>query len=476
MAGSTGWSAQKNGIIPKTAADPPPMPQTSATTDILSLPPELHDHIFAFLSLDKAGRRHICRAFLPFTRRNLFRTVNLSSARSISRLHHLLFPATLKSAARLARSTKDDKDLGLMVETLRCTRIDYVECPHDDEAEVTVATRKILSLVQACTEMTLSGSGLLRVLLPSKRGVVSLPHLKTVRLVELDSEFDDLFSMSRLSRLNRFRSLRHLEMQIDLDWEDEVDIAKPVKARPLLTSPCPTERLTELNVSFVDWFEIDDEDSFLPIDAYLARFTNLQHLILGHDTFSSSCELFPILSAHLHALRSLELIEECDLVASKLIEYVAAKGGGTSRALERVKVDAFYARADLIPSNVPNNPEVRAGTFKISDRWHLPAWTNKFTLADAKELLAVGQKVGVKIEGRLLQAIEVEALREREEKYLEDRREEVLYSLRALFGVEDEDGSLRETEERWAAAEQAWEDHQDEVLYGVRGLYGEEDA
>ncbi|PRQ75112.1 hypothetical protein AAT19DRAFT_14134 [Rhodotorula toruloides] len=519
MAGSVDEAAQERGTVFDITAEPPTMPPPAATTTILSLPPELHEHIFSFLSLDKAGKRHICRAFLPFTRRNLFRTANLSSARSINRFHHLLSPARPKSAARLANSTQDDKDLGLMVKTLGCTRIDYVECPHDDDAELTVAMRKILSLVRECTEMTLSGSGLLRVLLPSKRGGASLPHLTTLRLVELDSEYDDLFNMSRLSRLNRFRSLRHLDMHIDLDFEDEIDVAKPVKARPLvyitslhldagpsLDTPaarnfishlsnlerlhleledlvdlgsflqaCPTQRLTELNISFVDWFDIDDEDSFSPIDADLARFTNLQHLILGRDTFSRSCELFPILAAHLHALRSLEFIEECDLVASKLIAYVAAKGGGTSRALERVKVDAFYARADPIPSEVPNNPDVRAGTFKFSERWHLPAWTSDFTLADAKELVAVGQEVGVKIEGRLLQAIEVEALREREEDYLQERREEVLYSLRALFEVEDEDGSLKEAEERWAAAEREWEDQQDEVLYGVRGLYGEDD-
>ncbi|KAJ8294578.1 hypothetical protein BJY59DRAFT_326675 [Rhodotorula toruloides] len=520
MVRVAGNAVQKCETVLDNTAEPPAMTQPAATTNILSLPPELHEHIFSFLALDKAGKRHICRAFLPFTRRNLFRTVNLAPGRAIDRFHHLLSPPKPKNALRLANSTKDDKALGLMVRTLKCTQqLEYVECPQDDDSGRTVAMREILSLVRNCTEMTLSGSGLLRVLLPSKRGGVFLPHLTTLRLVELDSEFDDLFNMSRLSRLNRFRSLHRLELHIESDWEDEVDIAKPVKARPLryitslhldagpsLNSPaarnfishlpnlerlrleledlvdlgsflqaCPTEHLTELQVYFVDWFDIDGDDSFSPIDADLARFANLQHLALGRDTLSRSCELFPILAAHLHNLRALELGEDCELVAAKLIAYVAARGGGVSPALERVKVDAFDARASPIPSEMPHKPEVRAGTFKISEWWHLPTWTNDFTLADAKELVAVGQKVGVKIEGRLLQAIEVEALREREEEYLQERREEVLYSLRALFEVEDEDGSLKEAEERWAAAEREWEDQQDEVLYGVRGLYGEED-
>ncbi|BGP31244.1 hypothetical protein JCM10296v2_003008 [Rhodotorula toruloides] len=495
------------------------MPPPAATTTILSLPPELHEHIFSFLALDKAGKRHICRAFLPFTRRNLLGTVNLISSRSIGRFHHLLSPPKAKNAARLANTTKGDKDLGLMVKNFYSRGVGYVERPHDDDEGHTIAVRKILSLVRECEVIQLEGSGLVRVLLPSKHGSLSFPKLHTLRLLELDADHDKLFNMSRLSRLNRFRSLRQLEMQIDFDWEDDVDLSKPSKARPLshitnlslvagrsLGTPaarnfiehfphlqrldlhlqdladlglflqaCPTEHLTHLKVSFVHRFDIHEEDSFVPVDADLARFTNLQHLALGYDIFSRLCELFPILAAHVHHLRSIEFSEECDLVASKLIAYVAAKGGGASRALERVKVDAFYARADPIPSEVPNNPDVRAGTFKFSERWHLPAWTDDFTLADAKELVAVGQKVGVKIEGRLLQAIEVESLREREEVYLQERREEVLYSLRALFEVEDEDGSLKEAEARWAAAEREWEDQQDEVLYGVRGLYGEED-
>lgn len=434
-------------------------------------------------------------------------------------MHHLLAPSKPKNIARLANSTKGDKDLGLMIQNLDCSRVDYVENPYEDGAGETVAIRQILSLVRHCTEVTLEGSGLLRLLLPSKRSL-SLPHLETLRLVDLDSEFDPLFNMSRLCRLNRFRSLRHLTIDLSYEWQDETDFANPSKGRPLthittlslaagpcLGSPavcnfishlpnlerltlelqdvvevgtflqaCPHAHLTELGVEFVDWFDIDEEeDEYVPLDADLARFTSLQHLTLGRDTFSRTCELFPILAEHVHDLRALELLGDCELVASKLIAFVAARGGGPSRALERVKVDTFYARATLIPSEVPGHPEVRSGTFKLSERWNLPAWTPEFTFADAKELVAVAEKVGVAIEGRLLEAIKVETLRPREEAYLEQRRDEVLYSLRALFEVEDEDGSLREAEARWAAAEREWDDQQDDVLCAMRSLIEEED-
>ncbi|GJN89677.1 hypothetical protein Rhopal_002664-T1 [Rhodotorula paludigena] len=473
----------------------PSAPKPPPATTFSSLPPELLGQIWSHLEHDSAGKRHVCRSLVPFVRRNAFRAVQLTSWRLIRRFDAVLHPVTPKGIRRLRRTTKDDRPLHELVHELSIWPIEFVAdyCEHDDETQ---AARRILASCSRVRELTLSGSGLIRVLLPSHRGQIRLPLLEKLTLDELDGEYVSLWDAACFSRLCRFPALRTLEVLIEWEWDEEDSdyLATPKRAGRVsqiehlslyagdsLATPaaanfisrftqlrslcltlrgladlgsflqaCPTT-LERLSIAIDDdWNDnIDDPDEHLQLDADLARFSRLTHLSLGERTFSPSSELLPILAAHVPALEELAFGPGThSLVAAKLAAYLAPPPG-TPRALRRppgalrrVVLDSFDARVGIVPSEQGLEMEldgVAVESFRIRDHWALAPWTLAFSLADARELVRVADAVGVALEGTLREAIQVEDLREREEKYLQERRDDVLLVLRSLFG-DDEDG------------------------------------
>ncbi|GAA6054154.1 hypothetical protein JCM3770_003222 [Rhodotorula araucariae] len=432
------------------------------------LPPELVGAIWSFLGTDTARRRHLCKTAVPYVRcANLGRTY-IHSPEQLFAFDRLLKP--------LANAPLDAQHLGHYVEELFCPEIEYSRHKPSEIA----ATRRILERCDKITSLCGNNSGLLRVLLPAKRGTLRFPYLERLLIDDLDGTFSPLFDMERFAHLRRFPSLRAVALHVSWEWDEDLEsVARPLKvpdilhveslaltAADVLSAPgtanfvahfarlkclvltvrgavelgsflqaCPTS-IRDLTVQLPeDW---DDDDPVpLNIDADLARFVNLTHLTLGALTYAPTCELFPILAAHLTHLSTLTLLDNTPLVANKLLPFVRARGGPL-HSLQRVVIQSFWVHAHPVPSAVPERTDVRDGTFSFSRLWTLARWTRAFTYAHARELLVLAKIAGVKVEGMILEAVAVEELRVREEAYLQERRDDVLYSLRGLFG----DGQL----------------------------------
>ncbi|GAA5897145.1 hypothetical protein JCM6882_001803 [Rhodosporidiobolus microsporus] len=454
--------------------------------NLLDLPPELVAQIFAFVGPDDlAAKRPICRALLPLTRRALFRKVSLRTTSRLGRFHRLLHPTNARQSRGLRRTVKDDRPLGLNVREMHLPMVDYDsddENDHDDLKDCK-SVRRILASTFEVEMLTLEGSALLKLALPSKRSAFRFPNLRTLRVLDLDSNHSLLYDMNRFGRLRFWHALRTVEVALDPDLEDADDVAPPRRARALthikhlsltagvslstasaanfvshftalrsltLTLVDLTElslaleaaptTLTSLTIVFdigVDW-ELGEDG--IVLDPLIARFVNLTSLHLGERTFSSA--LFRVLSESLPRLSTLHLEcgEHVDLAASSLLEYLRAGGlshlqtRGRSRGpLTQLTLDAFLTCIDLIPSEHPDRANVADGTFRIDAWWILPNWTISFSLEDAREVVRVAGETGVRLEGTLLEAIEAEELKVREEKYLQDRADDILLSLADLF-------------------------------------------
>ncbi|BGP15162.1 hypothetical protein JCM10213_008698 [Rhodosporidiobolus nylandii] len=450
------------------------------SAQLLSLPPELLAQIFDKLRDAIAGKRPICRALLPLTRRNLFRRVVLHSHRRLFTLLRLFHPSDLRSLRSLRASLAGDVDLGMHVRELH---LPVIELEQDEGAdrEDLVAAKRILSSVTDIEVLEVKSSAILRVLLP-KKGGFRFSRLSSLSFELLDAKNARLYDMSYFGRLRRFPALKTLS--IDISQPDEAEarylaVPSQVKSLPhikdlevsaglslssnsaagwvshflhldaltltlhdlaelsLFLTAAPTT-LTSLSIHFDLDIEWEPGEPGILVDGHIARFTRLKKLSLGEKTFSSA--LFPILAQSLPSLSHLALScgEWVEVEASKILDFLSSVSSRSTkrRPLSHFKLDAFYACVDLLPSKNPTRPSVEDGTFRIEDWWSLPSWTREFTYKQAGEIVRAAEAAGIAFSGSLLEAIEVEELRVQEEKYLLERRDDVLLSLAALFESE----------------------------------------
>ncbi|GAA6031201.1 hypothetical protein JCM8097_004058 [Rhodosporidiobolus ruineniae] len=448
---------------------------------LLDLPPELLAHVFGLIdSYDEAGKRPICRALLPFTRRNLLDRVYLNSPFRLVIFSDLIAPRSKREVRSLKASLGGDVPLGRLVRELHVCAVEFDEDDEDDEEESkrgdsqVQSVRRIFSAVKHVEDLWLDGSALVKILFPSRR-LWLFPKLRHLVLLDVDSEYADVYDMGILNRLRRFKGLKKLTYAI----EQNSEVASPAALRrfsslehieelelgvglSLSTKQAAnfvshfsglkrlritmtdlavlslffqnvSTTLTSLHVAFNYGLEMGADDTGVVIDPHLSRFVHLEHLSLGTKTFS--LRLFRTLLAASLPLKSLTLDcrDEPDFDASFLLAFVAARGG-PARSLRSIALDAFYAEAGRRPSHHPDREDVSAGSFDFDGYWSLPSWTRAFSYDDAKELVRVAEAGVVKLEGSILEAIEVHELMLEEEKYLEGRKDDVLEAIRGLFG------------------------------------------
>ncbi|GAA6031198.1 hypothetical protein JCM8097_004056 [Rhodosporidiobolus ruineniae] len=465
---------------------------------LLDLPPELLALVFSFVGLyDKAGKRPVCRALLPYTRRNLLERVTVYSPPRLDRLSRLLRPRHKSEVDSLDASLHGDVPLGLHVRELDLPRIPSPrkrrhvivddsdeEEEEEEEEERSIeaelkAIRRILSAVKHVEILQIAGSATLEILFPSKR-TWAFPRLHSLRLLSVDSEYVKAYDMSVLGRLRRFPALKSLEYRVRHHWENpDLELVSLVPVRAVLPLPkietlelsagvslsmpqaanfvshfsslqnlnlslhdlaeltsffasLPVT-LTSLTVAFDCALEIGPDDPGIVINPHLTRLVRLESLILGIRTWSSG--LFRVLSTSLPRLEvlSLECGEDPDLDASRLIRYLSSCGGYV-RNLRHLSLDAFSTYVDFVPSEGLDDFVSNSGVYDLEASWTLPGWTRTFSYEHAKEIVAVAEARGVRLDGSMLEAIEVHEMRDREERFLQEKRDEVLEAVRGLFG------------------------------------------
>ncbi|GAA5894348.1 hypothetical protein JCM8208_006208 [Rhodotorula glutinis] len=439
------------------------------------LPVELVRHIWSFLKHDPAGKRHLFAALVPVVRRHLFETTCIQSRKRLQQ-----FSALVERRGPFLSWPVGIHSVGTCVRRLTLPRVDVFKgCDQDATKKALVSVRRILQYCGEVEQLTCGNLGPMRVLLSLQAApFLHLPKLKELFLISVEAERGTPLSQGHFVRLRRFPALRHLT--IDFEWDGEgseafgaLDTSRPratglspvtklsLYAGECLATPSAAlfvadfAQLTHLELNIRDHVDLGpllqacpititaltihlaeelegEEIGALHVEADLARFVRLEELTLGAQMYSPTCELFPILSSHLPRLRVLTLELGTHLVADKLLKYVRARGG-PSRRLEKVVLDSVEADFDPLPSLHPDRPDVVSGTFRFSRNWTLPEWTASFGLADAHELIAAAAKVGVELEGETVRAAEYDAVRAREEAYLQTRRDDILYSLRGLF-------------------------------------------
>ena len=201
------------------------------SANLLSLPPELHYEIFEHLQNRKAGKRPICRAFWPMTRRNLFRSVRLSTPERLQRFANLIQPmhrtysdpSLLQEVSRTARLIKV---LAISVRPPKSRVRTSAVSDASDNAEVSVTphvapntddlsasshVRAILSQATHVRRLTMSGPRALEFLVPAKSGW--LHGLEQLELKIRGGQAQH-WNAECLSRLRHFRRLKELYLDL----------------------------------------------------------------------------------------------------------------------------------------------------------------------------------------------------------------------------------------------------------------------
>ncbi|KPV77535.1 uncharacterized protein RHOBADRAFT_41529 [Rhodotorula graminis WP1] len=440
------------------------------------LPIELVRRIWSFLARDRAGKRHLCTAVVPDVRRHNFRSTFISSA---ERLH--TFASLVSRPDPLSWWFVGIKGVAESVRDLELYHIGVPSRTKDAVASerIFASMALILRRCRGLERLFCHGPSAMPVLLSSLPAPpLDLLKLKEISLYEFGTYSETSPSYGHFARLRRFPALR--DLVIDCMWHEGEAFGAVQTYRPPVTGPSPVTnlslsageslttpaaavfiadfaQLTRLEITLrggvdlgsllqacpvalkvltihycEELLEGEEEVDPVNVEADLARFVHLRELTLGKGTFSPTCELFPILSSHEARLRTLTLEPGTTLVADKLRNFVFARGG-PSRQLEYLVLDSVSFYSYPRPSLFPNRRDVIDGTFRFERRWILPQWTRRFGLGDARAVMAAANRVGVRLEGTVVEAVEYDAVRASEEAYLQTRRDESLYSLRTLF-------------------------------------------
>ncbi|GAA5823486.1 hypothetical protein JCM11251_000651 [Rhodosporidiobolus azoricus] len=439
--------------------------------NLLDLPPELIAQIWSHLPIyGRAAKRPLCRTLLPFTRRALFRNVYIPRRR-LQTFSQLLRPTNSRQVKALRSTLDGDRPLGLNIRELFLTAVRY-EPDEEDSNPDCKAVRRVLSSASNVERLTIEGSGLLKLLLPPE-GAFRLTKVRSLHLESLDAKRIHLYDMQCLGQLKFWPGLRKLSMHVERWGEEqlaEADVAHPHRDSPLprihtlelsagvslstpsasnfiahftglttlsleLSIPAPLSSFLEaasLSLTSLSIYLDIDEDTAeqgIVLDPLLGRFANLTTLHLGERTYSS--HLFRLICHSLPRMSTLDLAcgRHVQIDASRLQAYLRCR----PRSLESLTLDAFDAKPGLIPSKTPHDPRIASGVCRLEQSWVFPLWTTTFSFEDAKEIVRLADEAGIELRGSLLYAIEVEELKVRENKYLQDRADDILLSLAALF-------------------------------------------
>ncbi|GAA5869985.1 hypothetical protein JCM8547_001433 [Rhodosporidiobolus lusitaniae] len=413
-------------------------PPAHKPTSLLSLPPELIGLIWSHLKHSQSGMRPICRSLLPFTRRALFDCVYIDVQYRLLEFVGILRPRTSTRIRALRISTHDDLPLGSHIRSL--------SLPSPDGPEEEQAVKTILISARKVEDLTLSGDTAARILLPWTVGSFHYSNLKELSLDDFDSDkpydmdfFERLpaqedqdahplfagFSLSTLAAANFVPPFPNLTA-LSLTFQDLCELDNLLTAAPSTLRRLEIELIEEVAVELEPGERVD-------VSAQLSRFTGLKELTLGRNTWPAG--LFNIPHKHLTGLTCLSLeYEDPPLVgAPTLINLLRCR---FLPNLSRLPLDVFFSYATYRPSKHPDDPAIANGTFNFEKWWALPQWTREFSYGDAKEILRVAKDVGVKAGGSFKEAIRVEELKQKEERYLRDRADGVLLAVAGLFEEE----------------------------------------
>ena len=256
-------------------------------TNLLSLPPELHYEIFKHLEHEKAGKRPICRALWPMSRRNLFRNVRLLTPERLQRFAGLLRPVhrTYRDPSLL----REVRQTGRLVKVLVISAQSYKSPPqistvsseyptangsytsivrsHRKVSAASSHIRTILSQATHVKSLTLHGPRALEYLAPAKSGFGWLRELEQLSLENLDGPAQH-WTAECLSRLRRFPQLKELH----LDLPHLRDGASPPTALETTLQPVPQVLHLSLQIT----------DLVVPVDfaRCAALFSGLEELMV----------------------------------------------------------------------------------------------------------------------------------------------------------------------------------------------------
>ena len=210
---------------------PPRRPRTS----LLTLPPELHNEIFKHLRTYRAGKRPICRALWPMTRRNLFRAVRIWTPERPQRFASLMRPMhrTYRDPSLLRELWQSGRLIKVLDIKVQPPRRRWRTPPDASDSDDSTADgsvtpdvmpdiadstassqiRAVLTQATRVRRLTMSGPQALEYLLPAKSGFAWLRELEQLTLKIFGGSVQ-LWSAEGLSRLRRFPRLKELYLDL----------------------------------------------------------------------------------------------------------------------------------------------------------------------------------------------------------------------------------------------------------------------
>jgi hypothetical protein len=430
-----------------------------------TLPNELLDSIFDIAhSLDHPLTGPPSRRFLPSFNRTLYREILVENYTNFERLCDTakLNPAVLSNVKRLDVTIEmidpDETEFGEWKEKIW-------ETDHTDN-DILHLFRQLIEL----EELELVGTNRIAhtILLSNYSVQPPLPIFSTLKALDVTSTFDDGItptfdrSLLREANLSRFTQLSKLSWDIRTGrgnfGYNEISNSDPVLLPPQLeelsltgdmlystwTWPylVPPENLTSLalndtadlsnlstallavvrhpeKIRHLELWLTNDDAVLGPAEPEpvedLSRFRNLETLVLQGPFVPATRQFYLMLSQL--PLRRLSFKIDTEVSTSELIDLITTSSSSlatdSTRTLKRITLD----NVDSVKGeDLPRDQGVEAvrDADLIGLGWNLANWSELFTIPGLKELIEVGRREGVIIDGYSVQSLEVEAAWEEE--------------------------------------------------------------
>ncbi|GAA6041062.1 hypothetical protein JCM8097_004697 [Rhodosporidiobolus ruineniae] len=356
--------------------------------DYLSeLPVEVLTDIFELAYVDRTPIGPLSRALLPFDRVSGFERVKVDGPNQLVRLAKALEGGGIGQWVKRLEVQHADKDqrLALSVRQFKAFFAALSSLTHLDLDGSSAATLKLV------LSNTLSRSGL-----------HSMTHLA---FHALDGQKNP-FEPTLFSTLSSYTSLRSLTIRSNTEYGD-LQKVKPIKKKiePLpkieaLTVisddftrilPILSPSLQSLELRVWPWFD----DYTRPCDSLFSRFTALEHLYLGEGTFSPTV---------LGTLRSLSKLASLGFGEGAYIDYKELKalvdGPTRMEQLKKLTLDIVEGQLGwkIDEHDGELHPNASPPDF-AGPGWRLPQWSDPD---------GTFWQNGIKVEGKIDQALEVE--------------------------------------------------------------------
>lgn len=366
------------------------------------LPPRVLTSIFAFSA---STTQPISKALLPFTQRNLYRAVNIrnghrlgqfcTALRRNSTLSHLVTTLSINfEGASEDPGIPSDCTLDQLFQQLVELELEVLEVGGPGSHRRPLRSRRARTSLRKHSKLSISGSfeGWRTPFDYSRyRHLALYPALEELEIADVEvidwDELGSYFAGADLERAENYNidSLR-LEGRLSspaaidlvsrfpcLIYLDLVDLSPESNLVPLLEAV--DEEIASLSV------ELQTED-FVPLDDVLARFTSLDRIVFFSD-------VPPFTDAVFDTLTRLPLTEASfmcgEVPPAKVLELV-----GNLTTLESLDVFRWAEQRQSIL------------------HWQLPAWSESFDLAGARNLVKAAEDAGVEMGEGLLNALAVE--------------------------------------------------------------------